>query len=669
MNTKTKTSITSPELYSPFIIHNVGASSLFSAGDVMPDVPLGHRGEMFITSSIVCEELDEELNQETGENTQVTIIISDSSATDKNGVSLTPSHTLLGASPAPWSDPFFLRRCLEQCLKLTTPERIDVCCFLCSETCKSFSGLKKHLRESHNLSHSITQLPNLPAECISEIAKEIKKLECKCLVFVCPTCEVTFRHLLKLVQHVLLDHPTRCGDFTFFAEQQQKSHLEKCQRCMILDKLCHVDYDLFVRVLLECVECCDEECRALLLSWPLAHYAEPCEWCAKEEEDKEHSGDSPSTHGTEREVVCYRIKLEHSDKLSQKSASECICPLMKCPECPKTLANYADLRKHVRQNNHSSWHDLRLIWEKYKTIKENCPVCPKHSYHKYILCPHCPHLNFESERDAQTHMNSHHNTQAGNKLHGVCTCPNYFLCLKCNTSYPTPQSLHWHMRQMQHETPENLAAIPAMIQDNIGSREGCPHCSLQGFLSASGSLQREEKCSCRWAECSTCKTSFKRVGGLLDHILRAKHPMSARDIRKERQKVASSMITCQRCCIEANKYCVLCHHKENFMYTHLRTLHQDCQIMLLRDHCGNVLEEHHQHHMGSSVSRGPARYQCSVCHVCHPRVSELLCHVRHQHPHCHFTLLCLDLSEDIRQVKDLAGHDHLMLLSVVDKKL
>ncbi|XP_063877942.1 uncharacterized protein LOC135109951 [Scylla paramamosain] len=669
MNTETKASVTSPDLYSTFIIHDVGASSLLRTGNVMPDAALGHEREMFITSSIVCEETDEEFNQETGENTQVTIIISDTSAADKNGgVSLIPSHTHLDANPAPWSDPHFLRRCLKQCLKLTFPDKTDVCCFLCPDTCKSFIGLRKHLRETHNLSHGITQLPNLPAECISETAKEIRKLDCKCSAFICATCEVTFPHLLRLVQHVLLDHPTRCGDFTFFAEQQQKSCLEKCPRCTVLDKLCRVDYDLFVRVLLECMECCDEECRTLLLSWPLAHYAEPCEWCAKEEDKaKEHPGDSPGTHGAEREVVCYRIKQEHFDKFSQKSVtSECICPLMKCPECPKTVANYADLRKHVRQNNHSNWHDLRLMWEKYKTIKENCPVCPKHSYHMYILCPHCPHLDFDSERDAQTHMNFHHNTQDGDKLHGVCTCCNYFLCLKCNTSYPTPQSLHRHMRQMQHETPENLAAIPAMIQDSIRSREGCSHCSLQGSLIASVSLQKEEKCSCRWAECSTCKTSFRRVGGLLDHTLRAKHPMSARDIRKEREKLASSMITCQRCCIETNKYCALCHHKENFMYTHLRTFHQDCQIMLLRDDCGNVLEEHHA---GGSDCRHLARYECSVCNVCHPRVNDLLCHVRRQHPQCHFTLVCLNLNEDRQQVKNLTGCENLMLLSVVDKKL
>ena len=665
---KTKTLVTPPDLYSNLVYHHVDANTLHNNVDVMQKAALGHEGEKRCINSIVCEEIYEELNHGADEDTQVTIIISDTSLAAKNcKVSFSPPDTRLAVNSIPSSDPCNFRRCLEQCLNLASSQKFDVCCFLCSETYMSFIDLREHLRQAHNLSHGVNRLSNLPSECIIQIAKEIKKLECKCTAFICATCGVTYHYLLQLMQHVLLDHPTHYGDFPFFTEQQQRKYLEKCQRCTVLDKMCHIDYDLFVRVLLDCVECCDEDCRTLLLSWPLAHCSEPCEWCAEESEGAEHTGNKAGTHGAEREVVCYRIKQKYLHKYSQESRIlKCICPLMKCPECPKTVANYADLRRHVRQTSHSNWHDLRLMWEKYKIIKENCPVCLKHSYHSYILCPHCPHLAFESERDAQTHMDSQHNTQTGDKFHALCTCPNYFLCLKCNTSYPTPQRLHQHMRQMRHETPENLTAIPNMIKESIKGRKGCPRCSLQHSRDVTGSQEKEQECSCRWAECSTCKISFKKVSGLLDHTQRAKHPMSAKDIRKEREKLASSVTICQKCCIEANKFCMLCHQRENFMYTHLRTLHQDCQIMLLRDDCGNLLEEHH---VESWDCGRLARYECSVCLICYPRVNKLLCHVRRQHPQCFFILVCLDLSEDVKQVKDFDGRQELMVLNVVDKKL
>lgn len=667
MDTEIRTLVTSQELHSTFNVQHVNASTLHSIDTRMPETALNHEEKTCINSSIVCEEVYEELDQEADENALVTIVISDLSVATKNvAESLNPPDTQDVEKFTPLIDPCHFRRCLEQCLKLAMSDETEVCCFLCPETYTSFVDLRKHFRQTHKLTHSVAQPLNMPIKCITKIAKEVKQLECKCTTFMCAVCEVTHRDVLRLVQHVLLDHPTRYGDFPFFTEQQQRSSLEKCKRCAILDKLCHIDYDLFVRVLLNCVDCSDEDCKTLLLSWPLAHCSEPCEWCAEESEG-EGAGNTASTHGKEREVVCFRIKQKHSNKISQRTeTSKCICPLIKCPECPQTVASYADLRKHVRQNNHGSWHDLRLVWEKYKVIKENCPVCSKHSYHNYILCPHCPQLVFESEKAAQTHMDSQHNTHDGEELPAVCTCPSHFLCLKCNTSYPTPQSLHSHMRQKQHETPENLAAIPAMIKRSIDGRKGCPRCSLQDSHKASGSQKKEEKCSCRWAKCSTCKTSFRRVSGLLDHTLRAKHPMSAKDIRKEREKLASSVTVCQRCCIEARKFCMLCHRKENFMYSHLKTRHQDSQIMLLRDDCGNLLEEHHTE---SWDGKHLARYECSVCRVCYTRFNELWCHVRQQHPRCYFTVMCLDLSEDVCQVKDFVSHDEFMVLNVIDKLL
>lgn len=616
-------------------------------------------------SSIVCEEIYEELNLEKEESC-VTIIISDTCTTSGNDeTSLGAPATNVTLSSVASDSAIHVQRSLRECLKLASSHGTEACCFLCPETYTSFTDLKKHFIAAHNLTQTIAQLTHVPSEYILLVAKEIKNLKCSCTTFICTTCKGNFSDILKLMQHVLLDHPATFGSFPFFTEQQY-SDARICQQCTILKKLCHIDYDLFVKVLLDCRDCLDENCELLLKSWPLADCSEPCTWCAEEVEPEEarHSELTDGTPTVKREVVCYKIKQALKKCSKKGKASTCICPILKCPECPKTVANYADLCRHIRLSCHSTWHDMKILWDKYKIIKENCPVCPKYSYHCYILCPHCPHQTFESEKAAQAHMDSQHKAQTRNETVLACTCPNYYVCLKCSTSYPTPQSLYCHLQLMQHSTEENLAAIPAMIQRSIKSREGCPRCALEDS-SNTPSLYQEEECSCKWVECSICKISFRKVSSLRDHKDRDKHVMSATDIRKEKQKLASSVKTCHRCCSEVEKYCMLCHERETFLHTHLRTRHQDCQIMLLRNNSGTYLEEVHT----SGWDKGrQARYECSVCLLRFSFFNKLRHHVRQQHPHCYFTLLCLDLSNDVLQVKDFAAHEELMVLNVISKR-
>lgn len=621
---------------------------------------------LWADSSIVCEEIYEELDLES-EETHVTIIISDTSTTSGNEPSLRPTATHSTFSMVPLDNTVHLRNSLRECLKLASCHGSEACCFLCTESYMSFTDLKKHFIEDHNLTQNIAQLSNVPSEHIMQVAKEIRHLDCSCTEFVCKSCEGKFSTILELMEHVLLHHPTTFGNFQFFTALQKRG-LKKCQRCTILEKLCLIDYDLFVRVLIDSTNSSDENCKVLLKSWPLADCSEPCICCAEEGEPEEfrHCELTDQTSAIKREVVCYRIKQARmKKKRSQKAkASMCICPILKCPDCPTTVANYPDLCKHIRLNGHSSWRDMKILWDKYKIIKENCPICPKYSYHCYILCPHCPELAFESEKAAQAHMDSHQKGQTRNKAAPECTCPNYFLCLKCNSSYPTPQSLHHHQQQMQHTTEENLVAIPAMIQRSTKGRRECARCSLDDSGNMPG-VYLEQECSCRWVECSICKTSFRKVSSLLDHKNKDNHAMSATDIRKEKEKLASSVKTCPRCSIEVEKYCMLCHQREAFLPTHLRTRHQDHQIMLLRNDSGVFLEEVHT----TGWDKGRlARYECSVCLLRFSFPTRLRHHVRQQHSHCYFVLFCLDLSNDILQVKDFAAHEELMILNIVSNK-
>lgn len=619
---------------------------------------------MCANSTIICEEIYEEPDLGT-EDSHVTIIIHDTSTTDENYCSsLEPSDMYFTLSSGPPVDADHIRRSLRECLRLASDQETEVQCFLCPETYQSFANLKKHFTETHDLTQSITHLANIPSEYITLMAKEVKHLECSCTGFFCKTCNTKFTHILPLMQHVLVNHPTTYGSFPFFMEKQ-KGVLKKCQQCTILEKLCYIDYDLFLRILFDQSESSDESCKVLLTTWPLANNSEPCLWCAEEGEQGEVGlSELPDISSiAKREVVCYRIKQGLKKKCLQKArAPVCICPILKCPDCPKTVANYADLCKHIRVNGHSSWQDMRILWDKYKIIKENCPVCPKYLYHCYIVCPHCPQVALGSEKAAQAHMDSEHKNQAKNKAAPLCSCPNSYTCLKCSTSHPTPQRLYHHLQKKQHVTEENLAAIPAMIQRTIKNKRECPRCSLSDSGNTSDSCQKEE-CSCRWVQCSTCKTSFRKVSSFLDHIDKVKHIMSASDIKKEKEKLASSVKTCRRCCIEVDRCCVLCHQREHFLGTHMKTYHQDHQIMLLND-SGTFVEEPYT----KEWDRGRlARYQCSECLLCFPSINKLRHHVRLQHPHRYFILFCLDLSGDVLQVKDFAAHEELMVLNIVTK--
>ncbi|XP_069957955.1 uncharacterized protein [Cherax quadricarinatus] len=288
---------------------------------------------------------------------------------------------------------------------------LEVNCFMCSNTFSSYYKLRDHLIKDHSLKINANMLSDPGSEYLHIIVKHLKVLNCNCAHYECKKCKETFQQRLVLLHHILSHHPQFYSTFSFFPFHSVACYTISCPQCAILEKLCTINYLLFIKVLLE-IENCQKDKYTLLLDWcpsvkPVRHNVE----CLSEEPHKKAELLDSSRDG---KVVCYCITQQtHSGKIVPRvkkmkhSVSECICPLLKCPTCPKTTATFGSLRKHIRLNNHNNWN-MKLLWRKYKIIKENCSACGRFPYLDYILCPHCPHISFEDEEAAEAHMDSLH---------------------------------------------------------------------------------------------------------------------------------------------------------------------------------------------------------------------------------------------------------------------
>ncbi|XP_042241146.1 uncharacterized protein LOC121878791 [Homarus americanus] len=553
----------------------------------------------------------------------------------------------------------------------------EVTCLLCSHTFSSYFNLKDHFLKDHSLSDSAHEVSNPSSEFIAIVSQQLKILNCSCNDYECDHCKTTFKKLLNLLHHVLIDHPDFYSSFPFFAAQRKGNRAVSCPRCAILDKLCVVNYYLFIRVLMV-IESCSEEACAPLLQWCPAGESlrSTKEYESKLINEESHQGGQYLDDDTE--VVCYSIQQESRSgkglrgvkKTKYAKASKCICPLLKCPECPKTTANFGDLRKHARINDHNVWNKMKLLWKKYKIIKEHCTACSGYSYLSYIFCPHCPHMSFEDEDAAQGHMDSLHGggtNRSALKTDLACTCTKQFLCMKCDTYYRTPQGLHHHMRRLGHETRENFDAIPRMIRKKMEDKKKCPRCSL--FMSSKARVttdEDQENCSCKWAVCSTCGNSYKKISVLLDHMTKMEHPIDEEYIESEKKKLITSFKNCQKCSSMEDRYCIFCNTRQNFIYHHMRTHHQDQLIFLSSGENCELFDEYDLNSGDlSNKIRDIAKYECSICFKSFLHTTTLRRHVSKIHPDCYYTLQCKDLSTDKLKMEDFASQREIKVLATV----
>nr|XP_045583881.1 uncharacterized protein LOC123746407 [Procambarus clarkii] len=543
----------------------------------------------------------------------------------------------------------------------------EVSCFLCSDTFSCYH-LKNHMMKNHAVKINNNMLSNPDSDFLDIVSEHLKMLDCNCAHYECGRCKLTFRLRIDLLHHILLDHRRFYSPYSLHSD----GHLAiNCPQCAILGKLSIVNYYLFIKVLLR-MEKCPEEKYTLLLEWcPPNVSLKNAIVCVNEES---HAESQLSTCDRAGEVMCYTILQKaqsgkRTPRIKRKKSSEsndCICPLLKCPDCPKTTTNLGDLRKHVRLNNHNNWNSIRELWRKYKIIKENCPACEKFQYLDYILCPHCPHIHFDDEEAADTHMNLLHRGNVGKsaiKTDTGCTCAKQFLCMTCDKYFCTPQGLHHHMRRLGHETRANFDALPGMIKTRIKDKKKCPRCSL--FISSKsqtvGSEEEPEECSCEWAVCNTCGNSYKKICVLLDHMRKMDHPVNIEYIEKERKKLISAFKGCQKCNNMEDRYCIFCNTRQNFIYHHMKTHHHDQQLMVLNGNNCELLDEYDL----DNIERDIAKYECSVCLKRFLHSTTLRNHVRKVHPDCYFTLHCIDLSGDTLKMEDFASRKEIKVLAIV----
>lgn len=579
-----------------------------------------------------------------------------------------------------------MRRCLEQCLQLADFESnckirtvsiyeeknkeklqkkaTQFTCFVCSKSFEVFSQLKDHLVGEHFLTFWRTEESCQTSKFVEILSDELKSAECKCCEFICQECKVKFSKRFLLLKHTSESH---CRIFSpqLLQDGQQRKIDDFCNQCIILQKLWVIDYTLFITVLKHIEEISSEQFTDLL------HCDRLKESCAKTQEvrsknvvgqeSKERctlmSEEETMSANEEFEIHCYCV-LQPNCKVPQYT--ECVCPMLKCPECPQTVCNFSELRRHTRLNNHNNSNAMRLLWNNYKYFKKHCPVCRDFVYHNYIMCPHCPHLHFEEEDKASNHMDIvHGRTAVGEDL--TCTCTNFFLCLTCQKYYRTPQGLHHHMRRLGHETPENFEAIPKMIKDKLAQRKKCPHCSLLTSSVASDTEECEDQpdCTCKWAVCKTCGNSYRKVSSLLSHMKKMGHQSNDKYIQSEREKVTSSFKACLRCNSNDDRFCIFCNKRENFVYHHIRTHHQDQLIMLLSDENMMTIDEYQVNNL---------KYECSICLRRFLHTPTLRCHVRKVHPHHYFTLQCLSLENDNLTVNDFAVREKIRVIGAVPSK-
>ncbi|XP_071549439.1 uncharacterized protein [Panulirus ornatus] len=597
--------------------------------------------------------------------------------------------------------PFDLKSCFQQCLKfiymnctcekITNPSSevtmgglnntricpsccLNMNCFLCSETFSSYTNLKEHFIKDHSLQHSANKLSNPSPDYVERVSMQLQMLDCSCTDFKCKQCKVTFQQRLLLLHHILLDHPHFYPPFSF-STQSDVFFGNNCSQCSILEKLCVVNYYMFIKVLLK-IEVCSDEIYAPLLQWcPSGEpFKSAVDYESKNINEDSYQEDLLFDNTGDTKVVCYSFlqqthfgKTVHDmEKGKHVRSAECICPLLKCPDCPKTAATFGDLRKHVRLNDHNNWSKMRLLWKKYKAVKENCPSCHKYFYTSYVLCPHCPHLSFEDEDTAKTHMDSLHQghvSEFRSETVLKCTCSKLFLCMVCKTYYRTPQGLHHHMRRLRHETRENFDAIPRMIKERMEDKRKCARCSL--FVSSKVNVVRsdedQEQCSCKWAVCNMCGNSYKKISVLIDHMRKMKHPVNLEYIEHERKKLNASFKSCQKCNSMEDRYCIFCNTRENFIYHHIKTHHQDLQILLLNARNYELKDEYDI----ICENRDFAKYECSVCSKRFLHTTTLRQHVRKIHPNCYFTLQCLDLSNDTLKMETFATRKKIRVLAIV----
>lgn len=703
--TKTKKSfISNTQSSSPFRVAVPSDTSINYNKDASKAKVIAFHGEETTVFSdspvIVMKDVEEDLETD---DTLVTITIFENGSDDsKRNMEVERSSALQILPISPSSKyPFDLKSCFQQCLKLVSMDctcekvinasssrvavaglnKTKVCptcclqmnCFMCLNTYSSYIDLKEHFIKDHSLQHNANKLSNPSSEYVEIVSMQLEMLDCSCTDFECEQCKLTFKQRLPLVHHSLLDHPHFYPTFSFSA-QPGGLYGSSCPQCTVLEKLCDINYYLFIKVLLK-IEGCSDEVHAQLLQWcpsgePFKNNVE-CE-SKNSNEDSYQEGLLDNVGDTE--VVCYSVmqqthfgKIVHDmEKGKHVESVECICPILKCPDCPKTTTTFGDLRKHVRLNDHNNWNKMRLLWKKYKAIKENCPSCHRFSYTSYVLCPHCPHLSFEDEDEAKAHMDSLHQrhvSESRTETMLTCTCSKLFLCMICETYYRTPQGLHHHMRRLGHETRENFDAIPRMIKERIEDKRKCARCSL--FTSSKALVVRsdedQEQCSCKWAVCNMCGNSYKKISVLIDHMRKMKHPVDLEYIERERKKLNASFKSCQKCNSMEDRYCIFCNTRENFIYHHIRTHHQDQQILVLNGKNYELKDEYDI----ICENKDFAKYECSICLKRFLHTTTLRHHVRKIHPDCYFTLQCLDLSTDTLKMENFAIRKEIRVLAIV----
>ncbi|XP_042861695.1 uncharacterized protein LOC122250176 [Penaeus japonicus] len=578
-----------------------------------------------------------------------------------------------------------MRKCLEQCLQLLELENsyemktfsfnedssrqkllnnaTKLTCFLCSESFEIFAQLKDHLIEKHFLKIWRNEESCQNSKFVKILCDELKNIDCKCSEFICQECKAKFSNRVLLLKHM---SESLCRVYSPQLPQDDwKRKIDGfCNQCIILQKLWIIDYALFITVLKHLDYISSEQYTALLHCYP------PKEPIRKSQEINSSNGEKSKDLYTimleeetvnaneEFEIHCYCI-LQPECRSPEYTA--CVCPMLKCPKCPQTACNFSELRRHTRLNNHNNYNAMRLIWNNYKYFKKNCPSCKDFVYHNYILCPHCPHLHFEEEDKASNHMDIVHGRTAAGEEDLTCTCTNVFLCLTCQKYYRTPQGLHHHMRRLGHETAENFEAIPKMIKEKLAQRKKCPHCSLLTSSACSEAEECEEQpdCTCKWAVCKTCGNSYRKVSSLLSHMKKMGHQINDKYIQSEREKVAASFKACLKCNSNDDRFCIFCNKRENFVYHHIRTHHQDQLIMLLSDENMMNVDEYQANSL---------KYECSICLRRFSHTPTLRCHVRKVHPHHYFTLQCLNLESDGLTMNDFAVRDKIRVIGAVPLK-
>lgn len=137
------------------------------------------------------------------------------------------------------------------------------------------------------------------------------------------------------------------------------------------------------------------------------------------------------------------------------------------------------------------------------------------------------------------------------------------------------------------------------------------------------------------------------------------HQSNDKYIQSEREKVTSSFKACLRCNSNDDRFCIFCNKRENFVYHHIRTHHQDQLIMLLSDENMMTIDEYQVNNL---------KYECSICLRRFLHTPTLRCHVRKVHPHHYFTLQCLSLENDNLTVNDFAVREKIRVIGAVPSK-